>query len=119
MTALAPGSVATDHQHYALQTIFSFFLGLMVLAFIGVGVNTFYPSPAEQHEQQLQELQRQRDRPLPMRPRTGATSAVQALHQISESAHRLRPHANMRSKLLPAGGPSATESGTGTIAPPR
>ena len=62
---------------------------------------------------------RQRDRPLPMRPRTGATSAVQALHQISESAHRLRPHANMRSKLLPAGGPSATESGTGTIAPPR
>jgi hypothetical protein len=61
MTALAPGSVATDHQHNALQTIFSFFLGLMVLAFIGVGVNTFYPSPAEQHEQQLQELQRQRD----------------------------------------------------------
>jgi uncharacterized membrane protein len=31
------GAVATaDRQHYALQTIFSFFLGLMVLAFIGV-----------------------------------------------------------------------------------
>jgi hypothetical protein len=45
----------------ALQTIFSFFLGLMVLAFIGVGVNTFYQSPAEIHEQQVQDLQRQRD----------------------------------------------------------
>ena len=32
-----------DRQHYALQTIFSLFLGLMVLALIGVGVNTFYP----------------------------------------------------------------------------
>lgn len=28
-----------------LQVIFSFFLGLMVTAFIGVGVNTFYPEP--------------------------------------------------------------------------
>ena len=38
---------ASDRQHYALQTIFSFFLGLIVLAFVGVGVNTFYPSPAD------------------------------------------------------------------------
>ena len=28
-----------------LQTIFGIFLGLMVTAFIGVGVYTFYPSP--------------------------------------------------------------------------
>ena len=47
-TAPVPGFVAADRQHAALQTIFSFFLGLMVVAFIGVGVNTFYPSPAEQ-----------------------------------------------------------------------
>ena len=33
-------TATADRQHYALQTIFSFFLGLMVLAFIGVGVNT-------------------------------------------------------------------------------
>jgi uncharacterized protein HemX len=39
--------MAADRQHYALQTIFSFFLGLMVLAFVGVGVNTFYPQPVE------------------------------------------------------------------------
>jgi hypothetical protein len=52
---------APDRQHYALQTIFSFFLGLMVLAFIGVGVNTFYPSPADKQQTQQQEIQRQMD----------------------------------------------------------
>lgn len=45
-----------DRQHYALQTIFSFFLGLMVVAFIGVGVNTFYPSPNDAFQRQLQPL---------------------------------------------------------------
>jgi len=50
-----------DRQRYALQTIFSFFLGLMVLAFIGVGVNTFYPSPAEQAMLKQQAVQRQLD----------------------------------------------------------
>ena len=59
MTAAA--AATADRQHYALQTIFSFFLGLMVLAFIGVGVNTFYPSPSENHQLERQELQRQRD----------------------------------------------------------
>lgn len=49
-------AVAQDRQHYALQTIFSFFLGLMVVAFIGVGVNTFYPSPSERYQEQLQSL---------------------------------------------------------------
>ncbi len=28
-----------------LQVIFSIFLGLVVVAFVGIGVNTFYPSP--------------------------------------------------------------------------
>jgi len=49
-------AMAQDRQHYALQTIFSFFLGLMVVAFIGVGVNTFYPSPGERYQAQLQTL---------------------------------------------------------------
>ncbi len=30
-----------------LQVIFAFFLGLVVVAFVGIGVNTFYPSPAD------------------------------------------------------------------------
>lgn len=51
--------MATDKQRDALQTIFSFFLGLMVLAFIRVGVNAFYQSPAEKDAPQLQKLSRQ------------------------------------------------------------
>ncbi len=50
-----------DRQHYALQTIFSFFLGLMVLAFIGVGVNTFYQSPEERLQPQQTKIERQMD----------------------------------------------------------
>ena len=50
--------MAMDRQHYALQTIFSFFLGLMVLAFVGVGVNTFYPQPAETSQKAMQDLSR-------------------------------------------------------------
>jgi hypothetical protein len=45
-----------DRQHYALQTIFSFFLGLMVVALVGVGVNTFYPSPTTGFDKQMQAL---------------------------------------------------------------
>lgn len=42
----------------ALQTIFSFFLGLMVTAFVGVGVYTFHP-PDDSFEGQLRELDRE------------------------------------------------------------
>jgi hypothetical protein len=48
-----------DRQHDALQTIFSFFLGLMVVAFIGVGVNTFYQTPSEKYQTQMQSLNNQ------------------------------------------------------------
>ncbi len=50
-----------DRQQYALQTIFSFFLGLMVLAFIGIGVNTFYPQPKWERNPELERLHRQQD----------------------------------------------------------
>jgi uncharacterized protein HemX len=52
---------STDRQRYALQTIFSFFLGLMVLAFIGVGVNTFYQSPMDRVQPKLDDYGRQID----------------------------------------------------------
>jgi hypothetical protein len=54
----ASTTTAIERQHYALQTIFSFFLGLMVVAFVGVGVNTFYPSPTETYQKQQQEISR-------------------------------------------------------------
>jgi len=54
-------TAAMDRQHYALQTIFSLFLGLMVVALIGVGVNTFYPSPGLVYDKELQTLYQQQN----------------------------------------------------------
>lgn len=45
-----------DRTRGALQTIFSFFLGLMVLAFIAVAVNTFYQSPSDRHQKEMQSI---------------------------------------------------------------
>jgi hypothetical protein len=42
-----------------LQTIFSFFLGLMVTAFVGVGVYTFHPPPDKEFEGRVRNLNRQ------------------------------------------------------------
>jgi hypothetical protein len=53
--------VAKERSNNALQIIFSFFLGLMVVAFVGVGVYTFYPPPEERYSEQLQELYRQQE----------------------------------------------------------
>ncbi len=53
--------MARDRQRDALQTIFSFFVGLMVLAFIGVGVNTFYESPQQAQSEKEQALFRQQE----------------------------------------------------------
>lgn len=50
-----------ERQQYALQTIFSFFLGLMVLAFIGIGVITFYPQPEWEETPEMRELYREQE----------------------------------------------------------
>lgn len=42
-----------------LQTLFAIFLGLMVTAFVGVGVYTFYPSPDKQFRPRIEALDRQ------------------------------------------------------------
>ena len=47
-----------EKQRTALQLIFAFFLGLMVTAFIGVGVYTFYPPGADQAADEIRELRR-------------------------------------------------------------
>jgi len=44
-----------------LQTIFGFFLGLMVTSFIGVGVYTFYPPPDRDFRDRIQTLTRQQE----------------------------------------------------------
>ena len=44
-----------------LQTIFGFFLVLMVTSFIGVGVYTFYPPPERDFRDRIQALSRQQE----------------------------------------------------------
>lgn len=60
--------MTSERQRYALQVIFSVFLGLMVTAFIGVGVNTFYPQPEIAYDEQLEELYRQQEDIRPIEP---------------------------------------------------
>lgn len=50
-----------QRQRGALQIIFAFFLGLMVTAFVGIGVYTFYPQPAQVDalEERADELRRE------------------------------------------------------------
>lgn len=51
--------MTTSRSTPGLSTIFAIFLGLMITAFIGVGVNTFYPSPAKPFEAQMEAFGRQ------------------------------------------------------------
>jgi hypothetical protein len=64
-----------------LRTIFSFFLGLMLTAFAGVGVYTFYPPP-EEFDTQIRELNRREEIIRDSRPADQLTDEDRA--QIQE-----------------------------------
>lgn len=64
-----------------LRTIFSFFLGLMLTAFVGVGVYTFH-RPPEQYDSQIQGLARRDAAIRSSRPSSELTTAE--LDQIQE-----------------------------------
>jgi hypothetical protein len=77
-------------QSKGLQTIFSFFLGLMVTAFVGVGVYTFHPSPQEQFAPQRQDLSRREVAVRNSRPSEElADSDRDQLGQINEERNAL------------------------------
>jgi hypothetical protein len=65
---------ARDKQRDTLQLIFSFFLGLMVVAFVGVGVNTFYPAPDQQPNAKLEKLYAEQNALDMSRGKTGTLS---------------------------------------------
>ncbi|MEO8083944.1 MAG: hypothetical protein ABI780_08985 [Ardenticatenales bacterium] len=73
--ATASGS---GKQNTALQIIFSIFLGIMITAFVGVGVYTFYPQPANKTQDQLQELYRQQQDIESFKAPTALTDADRA-----------------------------------------
>ncbi len=51
----------TEPRGTGLQTIFGFFLGLMVTSFIGVGVYTFYPPGDKAFQERMQAINRQQE----------------------------------------------------------
>jgi len=53
--------MADMRQSGGLQIIFAIFLGLMVTAFVGVGVYTFYPSPEAPFSDRIRDLNRQEE----------------------------------------------------------
>lgn len=86
---------STDKQRTALQVIFAFFLGLMVTAFIGVGVYTFYPPPEMKFDAQLQELYRQQSDIQNFKDNTQLTPADRAkLTQIEKQIRTLEDKQN-------------------------
>jgi Flp pilus assembly protein TadB len=73
-----------------LQTIFGFFLGLMVTSFIGVGVYTFYPPPDRPYRDQIVNLERQQQEVKASKPATDLTDSerdrIQALQREINAA---------------------------------
>lgn len=75
-------------QNLGLQIIFSIFLGLMVMAFIGVGVYTFYPPPDPVGQEELQELYRQQEDVQRFKDPTALTDAER--DRLSEVQTKIR-----------------------------
>lgn len=74
-----------------LQTLFAIFLGLMVTAFIGVGVYTFYPPPDRQFRAQIESLDRQQQAIRNSQPENALTPADRAqMQKIIDERNRIQ-----------------------------
>lgn len=72
-----------------LQTIFSFFLGLMVTAFVGVGVYTFHP-PDKTPQRRVQELSRREQAIRNAKPGEQLTADDRAqIQQLTDERNRI------------------------------
>jgi len=73
-----------------LRTIFSFFLGLMLTAFAGVGVYTFYPPP-EEFSTQIRELNRREEIIRDSRPADQLTEEDRAqIREVNQERYALQ-----------------------------
>jgi len=73
-----------------LRTIFSFFLGLMLVAFAGVGVYTFYPPPDE-FNTQIRELNRREEMIRDSRPADQLTEEDRAqIREVNQDRYALQ-----------------------------
>lgn len=82
--------MSDDTRLGGLQTIFSFFLGLMLTAFVGVGAYTFHPPPTALRDQ-VNELSRKEQAVRGFRPEEQLTAADrEALQQLSAERERVQ-----------------------------
>jgi len=82
--------MAGAKQGFGLQIIFSVFLGLMVAAFIGVGVYTFYPPPQQALQDKLQEVYRQQEQLQSFKdPSTLSDAEQRRLRELQDEARDL------------------------------
>jgi hypothetical protein len=87
--------MTTLRERGPLSVIFAFFLGLLLTAFIGVGVNTFHPSPAEPLERQMQALGREERQIENGRPTSALSADEQArMRSIRDSVDVLNRRAD-------------------------
>jgi hypothetical protein len=81
--------MANPERGSGLQTIFSFFLGLMVTAFVGVGVYTFHP-PDKEPVRQMQELSRREQAIRNAKPAEQLTVDDRAqIQQLTDQRNRI------------------------------
>lgn len=82
--------MTSPRQNIGLQIIFSIFLGLMVAAFIGVGVYTFYPPPETKYQDRLEDLYRQQEDLQSFKDTTKLTTAERAqLRELQDKTRAL------------------------------
>lgn len=73
--------MAENRSGTGLQILFAIFLGLMVTAFVGVGVYTFYPNPELQYRDEIMKLDRQQQAMGTLKPDVALTPEDRARMQ--------------------------------------
>jgi hypothetical protein len=89
----------TESRGTGLQTIFGFFLGLMVTSFIGVGVYTFYPPADRPFRDQIVNLEHKQQEIHLLRPATELSDAERArIQQLQQEISSLRDQSRIASE---------------------
>jgi hypothetical protein len=84
-------TMADTRSGTGLQTLFAIFLGLMVTAFVGVGVYTFYPSPGAQFRGRIVSLGREQQAIRNSQPENALTPADRAqVQKIADEQNKVQ-----------------------------
>jgi hypothetical protein len=82
-----------------LQTLFAIFLGLMVTAFVGVGVYTFYPNPALEFRDRIMNLDRRQQAMGTLKPDVALTPEDRArIQELVDQRNKLQDQSQAASE---------------------